>query len=39
MQPLNFLFTAVFMSVDHSRDVVCNALTKFWLWRCSSSIF
>ena len=56
-------FTAVFMSVDHSRDVLltqssanatrhvcaafrqenafllCNVSTRFWLWRCSSSIW
>mgnify|MGYP006265187011 CR=1 FL=1 len=25
-------FTAVFMLVDHSRDVACNVPTKFWLW-------
>ena len=56
------VFTAVFISVDYSRDILltqssanatghvcaafrqenafllCNAPTRFWLWRCSSSI-
>jgi len=31
--------TAVFISVDYSRDVVFKLPTRFWLWRCSSSIW
>ena len=33
------IITAVFMLVDHSRDVACNVPTRFWLWWCSSSIW
>jgi len=35
----NIDFTAVFMLVDHSREVACNVPTRFWLWWCSSSIW
>jgi len=37
--PLHMALTAVFMLVDHSRDVACKVSRRFWLWWCSSSIW